>query len=370
MENLIILLAGLAISQLLFLGSYTQSRFRHNTLSRLLVLFAICLSGFLLGELPLVNGNMLLDFIMSRLAILTPAALWLFSLVFFKDEQNIPRYGLGLIAVYFLFGSANALFGNLGVDTGPLGYYLGYLFPLLVMFGLSVHVVYMGIEGRRDDLLEKRRRLRIPFVISMGVVILFTLSFVALSPLIQELLPEQSGQLFLSSVTLVIYGSIFFWTLVLNLAIFRLHTDAARLLQNTDNPDQETATQTAEDKPLEKRVEAEVGVKEVRLMEKINAAMGERKLYQQNGFTIVQLAQELSASEQRLRTTINSTMGFRNFNQFLNHYRIDEAARMLVQTDEPIASIAMDVGYNSLSAFNKAFKEIHRKTPREFRTTT
>jgi len=27
----------------------------------------------------------------------------------------------------------------------------------------------------------------------------------------------------------------------------------------------------------------------------------------------------------------------------------------------------MGVGFNSLSAFNKAFKEIHSKTPREFR---
>lgn len=370
MNNLIILLAGLAISQLLFLGTYTLSRFRHNTLSRLLVIFALCLSGFLLGEFPLVNGNMLLDFALSRLAILTPAVLWLFSLVFFKDEQHIPPYGLGLIAVYFLFGSANALLGELGMDTGSVGYYLGYLFPLLVMFGLSVHVVYMGIEGRRDDLLEKRRRLRIPFVISMGIVILFTLSFVALSPLIQELLPEESGQLFLDSVTLVIYGSIFFWTLVLNLAIFRLQTDAARLLQNPDDEDLESVTKTTSEKPLEIRAEAEVGVKEVRLMEKINTAMGARKLYQQNGFTIAQLGQELSASEQRLRTTINSTMGFRNFNQFLNHYRIGEAARLLAETDEPIASIAMDVGYNSLSAFNKAFKEIHHMTPREFRTTT
>ena len=119
-------------------------------------------------------------------------------------------------------------------------------------------------------------------------------------------------------------------------------TDAARLLLSPGSDGLESRPEAAPDKPVEKDVGAEAGVKEAKLMEKINAAMGERKLYQQSGFTIAQLGQELAASEQRLRTTINSTMGFRNFNQFLNHYRIDEASRLLVETDEPIASIAMD----------------------------
>jgi len=158
----------------------------------------------------------------------------------------------------------------------------------------------------------------------------------------------------------VIYGSIFFWILVLNLAIFRLNTDAERLLQNP----QPVVTTADQQSAMEN---ASTSVKEAKLMEKINLAMDQQKLYQQSGFTIVKLGQELATPEQRLRTTINSTMGFRNFNQFLNHYRVGEAARLLSESDEPIANIAMSVGFNSLSAFNKAFKETHSKTPREFR---
>ncbi|MBT8145681.1 MAG: helix-turn-helix transcriptional regulator, partial [Gammaproteobacteria bacterium] len=259
------------------------------------------------------------------------------------------------------------------VDAGPAGYFLGYLLPLITMFGLSLHVVYMGIEGRRDDLLEERRRLRIPFVISMGVVILFTLSFVAISPLLERWLAPDNAELFVGTVTLVIYGSIFLWILALNLAIFRLNIDAERLLQNPQPVDLASEQQAADNGTNGKDVRVnearvkEARVKEARLMEKINTAMDQQKLYRQTGFTIARLSQELSTSEQRLRTTINHTMGFRNFNQFLNHYRIREATRLLIESDEPIANLAMNVGYNSLSAFNKAFKEIHNKTPRRFR---
>jgi len=360
MDYLNTLLAGLAVSQLLFWGSYNVTRFRQSKLARLLVLFALCLSAFLLSGIPVLEAFTLVVFLLSRLAVLTPGILWLFAVSFFKDEQTVPRRGLGLIVLYFLLSTLNSLTVILNIDTGQAGYYLGYLLPLFVMFGLSVHVVYMGLEGRRDDLLEERRRLRIPFVISIGMVILFTLGFIALSPILQQVMSPENSQLFINIITLVIYAAIFLWILVLNLAVFRLNVDAERLLQNPEP----VVVDGEHQSEIEK---ASASVKEAKLMEKINQAMDQQKLYQQSGFTIVMLGQELATTEQRLRTTINNTMGFRNFNQFLNHYRVDEAARLLNESDEPIANIAMGVGFNSLSAFNKAFKEIHSKTPREFR---
>ena len=45
----------MAVSQLLFWGSYNVSRFRQSRLARLLVLFALCLSAFLLGDIPLFD---------------------------------------------------------------------------------------------------------------------------------------------------------------------------------------------------------------------------------------------------------------------------------------------------------------------------
>ncbi|MCB1672527.1 MAG: helix-turn-helix transcriptional regulator [Gammaproteobacteria bacterium] len=358
MENLNALLAGLAISQLLFLGCYIVFNVPGHRMARILVLFSLCLSGFLAGGIPVLSSHPAVDLVLDSLAILTPAMLWLFAMSFFKDERHIPPYGAFLIGVYFLLRTGDSLLELQGYTTGAWGYYLGYLLPTVIMFGLSLHVVYMGIEGRRADLLEQRRRLRLPFVISMGVVVIFTLSFGVLSPLIQRMLSPQGSQLFVAGVTLVIYSAVFLWTLGLNLATFQILPVTERLLQNP---------QRISPARPEKTNGARTVLPDSRLMEKINGAMNEQKLYKERGFTIAQLGNKLSTSEQRLRTTINQTMEFRNFNQFLNHYRIREAAQLLKDSDESIANIAMDVGYNSLSAFNKAFKETYGRTPRDYR---
>ena len=359
MDNLSNLLTGLALSQLIFLGAFTYANFRHQRLSRVLGLFALCLASFLLGQLPGVSFNAFTDFMLSRLAILTPAALWLFSVSFFRDETKIPATGIGLIALYFVLNTTDALIEILGYDSGQIGSLLGYLVPQLAMFVLSIHVVYMGIEGRRDDLLEERRRLRIPFVISMGAVVIFTLSFGLLSPFLQQLPASAGGAFFLDVIPLLILGAIFIWTLGLNLAVLRLNNDADLLLQNAPKLNLGKVIHEQEIKTSDK---------EKASMNQISEAMDEQKLYKETGFTISKLGYQLSISEQRLRSIINQTMGFRNFNQFLNHYRVQEATQLITESDESISKIAMDVGYNSLSAFNKAFKDTHGMPPREFRT--
>ena len=71
-----------------------------------------------------------------------------------------------------------------------------------------------------------------------------------------------------------------------------------------------------------------------------------------------------------MRKMINGSMGYRNFNQFLNQFRIQEATRRLIDRDTrrlPVLTIAIDVGYASLAPFNKAFKTMHGVTPTEYR---
>jgi AraC-like DNA-binding protein len=51
----------------------------------------------------------------------------------------------------------------------------------------------------------------------------------------------------------------------------------------------------------------------------------------------------------------------------LIRYRIAEAQRLLVTTDEPILEISLAAGFDSLSGFNRAFKDISGVTPREYR---
>ena len=67
---------------------------------------------------------------------------------------------------------------------------------------------------------------------------------------------------------------------------------------------------------------------------------------------------------------INQHLGFRNFNTYLNSYRIQEATEILadpLNASTPILNVAMEVGFNSLAPFNRAFKAATGLTPREFR---
>jgi len=86
--------------------------------------------------------------------------------------------------------------------------------------------------------------------------------------------------------------------------------------------------------------------------------------------TIAGLAKYLCIHEYKLRNLINGELNFRNFNDFLNYYRIKEVTNFLVDPSHsttPVLTLALDSGFRSLSSFNKAFKATHGKTPTEYR---
>ena len=57
-----------------------------------------------------------------------------------------------------------------------------------------------------------------------------------------------------------------------------------------------------------------------------------------------------------------------NFVDFLNDIRLGHASRLLIDTKDSIADIALACGYTSMSNFNRTFKREKGKTPKEFRT--
>jgi AraC-like DNA-binding protein len=90
--------------------------------------------------------------------------------------------------------------------------------------------------------------------------------------------------------------------------------------------------------------------------------------YRQEKLTLRDLAVALGLPEYKVRKVINKELGYRNFNEFINEYRINEAAlRLLAEPDTPISNIALDVGYRTLSSFNRAFRKEKETTPTAYR---
>jgi AraC-like DNA-binding protein len=106
------------------------------------------------------------------------------------------------------------------------------------------------------------------------------------------------------------------------------------------------------------------------LLRRLERLMTVERVYRREGLTIGLLSAELGVPEYRLRQLINEGLGYRNFNAFLNHYRIEEAKTALAdpgQKEVPVLTIAMDTGFQSVGPFNRAFKAATDLTPTEFR---
>ena len=56
-----------------------------------------------------------------------------------------------------------------------------------------------------------------------------------------------------------------------------------------------------------------------------------------------------------------------NFVDFLNDIRLSHAARLLIDTKEPVTEIAVSCGFTNISNFNRTFKREKGLTPKDFR---
>ncbi|WP_462409543.1 GH39 family glycosyl hydrolase [Neobacillus sp. Marseille-QA0830] len=55
------------------------------------------------------------------------------------------------------------------------------------------------------------------------------------------------------------------------------------------------------------------------------------------------------------------------FSKYVDSIRLDHAVKDIVYTDIPLTQIALDNGFASVKAFNRAFKEFYHQTPSEYR---
>lgn len=82
--------------------------------------------------------------------------------------------------------------------------------------------------------------------------------------------------------------------------------------------------------------------------------------------TIDYLADLCHLSTTHFRRRFHEIMGTAPLD-FINSTRIDEACKLLKSTDDSILSISEQVGFHSISSFNRCFAKLIGETPREWR---
>lgn len=90
-------------------------------------------------------------------------------------------------------------------------------------------------------------------------------------------------------------------------------------------------------------------------------------LYTDPSMTLQRLSRRMGIPLRRLSETINRVHG-RNFSQVMNEYRIEEAKRLLSQTDTRITDIMLESGFQTKSNFNREFLRLTGMSPSVWRS--
>jgi len=344
----------LAISQLAVFGLFFLSR-NSGTQSGLLALFSLGMISYLISQLSVVESRSLTSYLLNRFSTITPLVLWVFAFNLFEDGGRV-KPGIWILMGFFVLARA---IGTPLYDASAPGadfwFVIIYFLPQVILLGFSIHTICLAIIGYRHDLLSQRRKVRVVFVCCMGIILTVIVGngfFSFVDPFL--------SQISLFSINplpgIIFPAYLFIATLGVNLIIFRLQDSAMDLLAN--NQQHDSATRGQASMPRKDHSAA---------LELVTSTIEAEQLYTDPELTISRLATTLSMQEYKLRRLINQELGYRNFNQFLNHYRIEAASRRLAESEKAISTIAMEVGYSSLSSFNKAFREINGTTPSAFR---
>ncbi len=308
------------------------------------------LAGLLLGAIAyLINSSStaraLIDYmaLIDIASIVTPLWLWLFARRLFEREPP----GWMVVSLLFVYVAIWFTANFTDVIKAP-----GFVINHIVGLALVADLIRVALSDRSDDLLEKRRAIRLwlPIVIGLqtGGILLVELivGMDVVNTSSTNFAPLQTINAFL----------ILLLTLGAGLALVKPDPELLAEVEPIAAPSPQP--QDNGFSPQEKV-----------LSEKLTEAM-DTGFYRTAGLTIALLADHLGTPEHRLRALINQRLGHRNFSSFLNRHRIAEAQQILAdreRVDLPVLTIAMDLGYNSLPTFNRAFRSETSETPTDFR---
>jgi two-component system response regulator YesN len=81
--------------------------------------------------------------------------------------------------------------------------------------------------------------------------------------------------------------------------------------------------------------------------------------------TLSQVAKQVAMSESRLSSVFKKETG-KGLINYLEEYRIAQAARLLTESREPMFLIAQRVGYANVNYFSRVFKKVRGESPSQF----
>jgi len=339
-----IMLRGGTVTTFLLLSLFLLRDGGDRTLARLGALFCLSTGWWALNAPPFIPWSYTWALPLWVLSHGKYAAFWLFSRALFEDGFKMKASDWAVWGGMVVLGSVWHLGSEFGLATRWLE--IPRQTAHIVLAALAAWVAW---KGRGGDLVEPRRRARIAYILLCSLLMIgITASYIA---------PGMPGPL------------------VVDLNVLRLFVMAVGMALLVSGLKSEEMFSTAGEAIAPATGEAKSVVvctdpAEARLLTTLQRLMEEERVYKEPGLTIGALASVAGAPEYVLRRLINGGLGYRNFNAYLNAWRLEDAKAALrdpAQRDVPISTIALDAGFSSLGPFNRAFKAAEGMTPSEFR---
>lgn len=294
------------------------------------------------------------------------ALFWVFVQALFDDEFALrPVHVAAWLLVASVSGLNCALLNGSALGLAQVTLGLQRATPLLFS-GLAAAA---AASRWRDDLVEGRRRLR-AFIVVAGIAY-------TLATLVARLGSPQgrmsSAMASLDVAGLLVMAAVVSWQL-LRLTGSELFPSALHSTPALADPLGDAVTTPVAATDVEREDHAESppppDPAELRLAGTLERLMAEEHVYRSGNISVASLAARLAVPEYRLRRLINRRLGFRNFNAYVNAFRLDEARTALADPARrslAVLTIALDAGFQSIGPFNRAFKSATGLTPSEFR---
>ncbi len=316
------------------------------------------------------HGPLIIVFFL--LATMVPFLFMLLSRSFFIGQTSVPIWAVVLLTLQVTLELANFAQTNCDYEltsactsaSRDLNFntLVFVLLPSLIAALFFALAMVWTLKDWKTDLVEKRRQFRRGFAALLG---LFGMVMIVSEDISLYFYPASFP--LVSNIDSI---SIALFFILSSLVLLSVDT-AAIMAELVVRPSTQPVFQNEELPNKELQNEELILTKDP-----VNLDLGqlqeflENSAYRQPGLNVAKLASKLSMPQYRLRQLINQEMGFRNFNTFLNSYRIADACQQLsdpTKAEVAILDIAMDVGFGSITSFNDAFKKQLNTTPTAFR---
>ena len=306
-----------------------------------------------------------LEFPVEVLTVSSIGWFWLFVIALFQDSGRIRPILLAAVGVLTAVG----LVGRFVPSLSPMC----WLAANVIHIAMALHVLMIVAQGWKGDLVEARRRLRGPFLITVTTYILVTRGFEILEGFgFAPTWYPMTNSGVLAAVCLA--GAFVF--LESRSDLFGVVQAPATVLRpparatangnghaiNGNGRANGVAAMNGQAAQLDRAAKAD--------LERLQALMTTQQVWREEGLTISSLAVKAGMPESQLRRLISDCLGYRNFPSFVNAHRIAAAKARLSDPNEArvtVSTIAYDMGFASLGPFNRAFKEETGVSPSEWR---